>query len=86
MRKVMYHVDNSDDFDKDEVMTYEEVALFSPRSGAPRPLVLIGASGVGRNEIKRRQVFRYLPFEGEKGRKKEKKGKKSPKDHSVLII
>ena len=54
MRKVMYHVDNSDDFDKDEVMTYEEVALFSPRSGAPRPLVLIGASGVGRNEIKRR--------------------------------
>ena len=50
----MYHVDNSDDFDKDEVMTYEEVALFNPRSGAPRPLVLIGASGVGRNEIKRR--------------------------------
>ncbi|XP_063238043.1 MAGUK p55 subfamily member 7 isoform X8 [Bacillus rossius redtenbacheri] len=46
----------NDDFDREEVATYEEVAKLYPRPGLHRPLVLIGPPGVGRNELKRRLV------------------------------
>ncbi|XP_015174362.1 PREDICTED: MAGUK p55 subfamily member 7 isoform X3 [Polistes dominula] len=44
----------NDDFDREEVPTYEEVAKLYPRPGLYRPVVLIGPPGVGRNELKRR--------------------------------
>lgn len=45
-----------EDFDREEVATYEEVAKLYPRPGLARPIVLIGASGVGRNELRRRLI------------------------------
>ncbi|KAK0180853.1 hypothetical protein PV327_003190 [Microctonus hyperodae] len=44
----------NDDFDREEVPTYEEVAKLYPRPGLYRPIVLIGPPGIGRNELKRR--------------------------------
>ncbi|XP_011052230.1 PREDICTED: MAGUK p55 subfamily member 7 isoform X4 [Acromyrmex echinatior] len=46
----------NDDFDREEVPTYEEVAKLYPRPGLYRPVVLIGPPGVGRNELKRRLI------------------------------
>uniref|UniRef100_A0AAG5DE70 MAGUK p55 subfamily member 7 n=1 Tax=Anopheles atroparvus TaxID=41427 RepID=A0AAG5DE70_ANOAO len=48
----------NDDFDREMIATYEEVAKLYPRPGVFRPIVLIGAPGVGRNELKRRLVAR----------------------------
>ncbi|XP_056636431.1 MAGUK p55 subfamily member 7 isoform X3 [Diorhabda sublineata] len=46
----------NDDFDREEIATYEEVAKLYPRPGMYRPIVLIGAPGIGRNELKRRLI------------------------------
>lgn len=48
----------NDDFDREMIATYEEVAKLYPRPSVYRPIVLIGAPGVGRNELKRRLVAR----------------------------
>lgn len=50
----MYDAAENDDFDREEIPTYEEVAKLYPRPGLYRPVVLIGPPGVGRNELKRR--------------------------------
>lgn len=54
----MYNIDENDDFDRETIATYEEVSKLYPRPGFYRPIVLIGAPGVGRNELKRRLVSR----------------------------
>ncbi|KAL5287355.1 MPP7 family protein [Megaselia abdita] len=48
----------NNDFDREMIATYEEVAKLYPRQGVYRPIVLIGAPGVGRNELKRRLMAR----------------------------
>ncbi|KAL9913529.1 MAGUK p55 subfamily member 7 isoform X4 [Glossina fuscipes] len=48
----------NDDFDREMIATYEEVAKLYPRPGVFRPVVLIGAPGVGRNELRRRLIAR----------------------------
>ncbi|KQS62891.1 MAGUK p55 subfamily member 7 isoform X3 [Drosophila erecta] len=48
----------NDDFDREQIATYEEVAKLYPRPGVFRPVVLIGAPGVGRNELRRRLIAR----------------------------
>ena len=53
-KKIMYDLLDNDEFDREEIPTYEEVARLFPRPGLFRPIVLIGAPGVGRNELKRR--------------------------------
>ncbi|XP_037046236.1 MAGUK p55 subfamily member 7 isoform X2 [Bradysia coprophila] len=53
-KKIMYDLDENDDFDREMIATYEDVCKLYPRPGVFRPLVLIGAPGVGRNELKRR--------------------------------
>lgn len=55
-KKIMYDLTENDDFDREEIATYEEVARLFPRTGRYRPIVLIGPPGVGRNELKRRLV------------------------------
>ncbi len=55
-KKIMYTLTESEDFDREEVATYEEVARLFPRVGFFRPVVLVGPPGVGRNEIKRRII------------------------------
>ena len=52
----MYDLSENDDFDREEIATYEEVARLFPRPGVFRPVVLIGPPGVGRNELKRRLI------------------------------
>ncbi|XP_026727976.1 MAGUK p55 subfamily member 7 isoform X3 [Trichoplusia ni] len=49
-------MDENDDFDREMIPTYEEVARLYPRPGLVRPLVLVGAPGVGRNELRRRLI------------------------------
>ncbi|KYN34121.1 MAGUK p55 subfamily member 7 [Trachymyrmex septentrionalis] len=55
-KKIIYDAAENDDFDREEVPTYEEVAKLYPRPGLYRPVVLIGPPGVGRNELKRRLI------------------------------
>ncbi|XP_069679149.1 MAGUK p55 subfamily member 7 isoform X1 [Periplaneta americana] len=55
-KKIMYDTAENDDFDREEIATYEEVAKLYPRPGLHRPVVLIGPPGVGRNELKRRLI------------------------------
>ncbi|XP_012279305.1 MAGUK p55 subfamily member 7 isoform X1 [Orussus abietinus] len=55
-KKIMYDAAENDDFDREEIPTYEEVAKLYPRPGLYRPVVLVGPPGVGRNELKRRLV------------------------------
>jgi hypothetical protein len=55
-QKVMYALAENEDFDRQEIVTYEEVARLMPYPAVPRPIVLIGPPGVGRNELKRRLI------------------------------
>lgn len=55
-KKIIYNVTENDDFDREEIPTYEEVIKLYPRPGLPRPLVLVGPPGIGRNELKRRLI------------------------------
>ncbi|XP_046683061.1 MAGUK p55 subfamily member 7 isoform X2 [Homalodisca vitripennis] len=55
-KKILYSAAEREDFDREEVPTYEEVAKLYPRPGLARPIVLIGAPGVGRNELRRRLI------------------------------
>ncbi|VVC32596.1 Hypothetical protein CINCED_3A020049 [Cinara cedri] len=54
VKKVIYDIAESDDYDREDIATYEEVVKLYPRPELPRPIVLIGPPGVGRNELKRR--------------------------------
>lgn len=45
---------NTDDFDADEILTYDEVALYYPRANHKRPIVLIGPPNIGRHELRQR--------------------------------
>lgn len=57
-KKIMYDLDENDDFDREMIATYEEVAKLYPRPDVYRPIVLIGAPGIGRNELRRRLIAR----------------------------
>lgn len=68
VKKTMYQAQRSGgtpevyrrEYDIDDIPTYEEVELFQPPPDKFRPVVLIGPSGVGRNELKRR-LMSYAP-------------------------
>uniref|UniRef100_A0A8D8YMJ6 MAGUK p55 subfamily member 7 n=2 Tax=Cacopsylla melanoneura TaxID=428564 RepID=A0A8D8YMJ6_9HEMI len=55
-KKILYDLAETDDFDREEIPTYEEVAKLYPLPDIKRPVVLIGPSGVGRSELKRRLI------------------------------
>ncbi|XP_046981287.1 protein PALS1-like [Schistocerca americana] len=44
----------TDDYESDEILTYEEVALYYPRTTHRRPVVLIGPPNIGRHELRQR--------------------------------
>lgn len=56
VKKIIYDITENDDFDRENIPTYEEVARLYPRPGLIRPIVLVGAPGVGRNELRRRLI------------------------------
>ncbi|XP_045451943.1 uncharacterized protein LOC123660970 [Melitaea cinxia] len=49
-----YPLHAPDDGDADDVLTYEEVALYYPRASHKRPIVLIGPPNIGRHELRQR--------------------------------
>ncbi|XP_063977051.1 protein PALS1 isoform X3 [Diachasmimorpha longicaudata] len=50
----LYSTSTMDDYDTEEVLTYEEVALYYPRASHKRPIVLIGPPNIGRHELRQR--------------------------------
>ena len=53
---VFFSADN-EDFDREEIATYEEVARLFPRADFRRPIVLVGPPGVGRYGLNRSIMF-----------------------------
>ncbi|XP_025835103.1 MAGUK p55 subfamily member 5 isoform X2 [Agrilus planipennis] len=43
-----------DEYEPDEILTYEEVALYYPKANQKRPIVLIGPPNIGRHELRQR--------------------------------
>lgn len=50
----MYATTAPDETDPEEILTYEEVALYYPRATHKRPIVLIGPPNIGRHELRQR--------------------------------
>ncbi|KAH0955739.1 hypothetical protein HN011_002843 [Eciton burchellii] len=50
----LYATTAIDDYDSEEVLTYEEVALYYPRANHKRPIVLIGPPNIGRHELRQK--------------------------------
>ncbi|XP_014228491.1 uncharacterized protein LOC106653529 [Trichogramma pretiosum] len=50
----LYATSSVDDYETEEVLTYEEVALYYPRANHKRPIVLIGPPNIGRHELRQR--------------------------------
>ena len=48
------HGDEVDENDPENVIAYEEVALYYPRAERKRPVVLIGPANIGRHELRHR--------------------------------
>ncbi len=52
VRKVMYETRQSEEFEVDDLKSYEAVALLYPRPGLMRLLILVRPAAIGRNELK----------------------------------
>jgi hypothetical protein len=44
-KKMMYDLAETEEFDREEIATYEEVARLFPRPGSYRPIILVGPPG-----------------------------------------
>ncbi|XP_022246458.1 MAGUK p55 subfamily member 5-like isoform X2 [Limulus polyphemus] len=53
-KKGLYSANLGDEYDMDQILTYEEVALYYPRANLKRPVVLIGPPNIGRHELRQR--------------------------------
>ncbi|CAH1792248.1 unnamed protein product [Owenia fusiformis] len=53
-KKKMYNSGGNDDLESEEILSYEEVALYYPEPNRKRPVVLIGPPNVGRHELRQR--------------------------------
>merc|ERR1719427_1283107 len=53
-KEVPYSAHYHDDFDAEDTIVYEEVALYYPRPNRKRPVVLIGPPNIGRHELRQR--------------------------------
>ncbi|KAF8795813.1 MAGUK p55 subfamily member 5 like protein [Argiope bruennichi] len=51
-KKKLYNA--NEDLEGDQILTYEEVALYYPRANRKRPTVLIGPPNIGRHELRQR--------------------------------
>ena len=47
-----------------QVLTYEEVGLFTPEEAPPRPVILVGPSKIGRHELRQRLYVRQPEYFG----------------------
>eukprot|EP00092_Neocalanus_flemingeri_P035888 GFUD01039073.1.p1 GENE.GFUD01039073.1~~GFUD01039073.1.p1 ORF type:complete len:824 (+),score=148.06 GFUD01039073.1:349-2820(+) len=53
-KEIPYSAHYHDEFDAEDTVTYEEVALYYPRPNRKRPVVLIGPPNIGRHELRQR--------------------------------
>ncbi|KAF2362318.1 L27-N [Trinorchestia longiramus] len=53
-RSSSFVLPDTNDFDNEEILTYEEVALYYPRANCKRPVVLIGPPNIGRHELRQK--------------------------------
>ncbi|KAM4690113.1 protein PALS1 [Rhinophrynus dorsalis] len=53
-KKVLYNANKNDDYDNDEILTYEEMSLYHQPANRKRPIVLIGPQNCGQNELRLR--------------------------------
>ncbi|XP_045527438.1 protein PALS1 isoform X1 [Pieris brassicae] len=50
----VYSTSGGDEYEQEEILTYEEVGLYYPRASHKRPIVLIGPPNIGRHELRQR--------------------------------
>ncbi|XP_013136134.1 PREDICTED: MAGUK p55 subfamily member 5-like [Papilio polytes] len=50
----LYSTAAGEEYEQEEILTYEEVALYYPRASHKRPIVLIGPPNIGRHELRQR--------------------------------
>uniref|UniRef100_A0A671PTU0 Protein PALS1 n=1 Tax=Sinocyclocheilus anshuiensis TaxID=1608454 RepID=A0A671PTU0_9TELE len=53
-KKMQYNANKNDDFDNEEILTYEEMALYHQPANRKRPIALIGPPNCGQNELRQR--------------------------------
>ncbi|XP_053331618.1 protein PALS1 [Spea bombifrons] len=53
-KKILYNANKNDDYDNEEVLTYEEMSLYHQPANRKRPVVLIGPQNCGQNELRLR--------------------------------
>ncbi|XP_019624646.1 PREDICTED: MAGUK p55 subfamily member 5-like isoform X4 [Branchiostoma belcheri] len=53
-KKVLYNAAQNEDYDLEEILTYEEVVQYRQPADSRRPVVLIGPPNVGRHELRQR--------------------------------
>lgn len=61
-KEIPYSADFHDELDGEEVLVYEEVALYYPRSNRKRPVVLIGPPNIGRHELRQKLMVDNARF------------------------
>uniref|UniRef100_A0A671KUD7 Protein PALS1 n=1 Tax=Sinocyclocheilus anshuiensis TaxID=1608454 RepID=A0A671KUD7_9TELE len=53
-KKMQYNANKNDDFENEEILTYEEMALYHQPANRKRPIALIGPPNCGQNELRQR--------------------------------
>ncbi|XP_012693554.1 protein PALS1-like [Clupea harengus] len=53
-KKLLYNANRNDDYDTEEVLTYEEMALYHQPANRKRPIALIGPPNCCQNELRQR--------------------------------
>lgn len=53
-KKLLYNTHKNDDFDNEEILTYEEMALYHQPANRKRPIALIGPTSCGQGELRQR--------------------------------
>ncbi|XP_020343276.1 MAGUK p55 subfamily member 5-A-like [Oncorhynchus kisutch] len=53
-KKLLYNSKQNDDYDNEEILTYEEMALYHQPANRKRPIALIGPPNCGQNELRQR--------------------------------
>ncbi|KAL7861719.1 hypothetical protein SRHO_G00131600 [Serrasalmus rhombeus] len=53
-KKLLYNANKNDDYDIEEILTYEEMALYHQPANRKRPIALIGPPNCGQSELRQR--------------------------------
>ncbi|XP_020784537.1 protein PALS1 [Boleophthalmus pectinirostris] len=58
-KKMLYNMHRNDDVDNDEILTYEEMALYHQPANRKRPIALIGPASCGQSELRTRLLHNH---------------------------